>query len=271
MSWPLIVLLLAGAGIVAGILAGLLGIGGGIIIVPVLFETFALMDIDPSARMHLAVGTSLATIIPTSIRSLMAHRKKGAVDEALLKSWSLAMFIGVLAGTGLSAFVSGQSLTAVFAVVALLVSLFMAFGRDDMVISKTLPTGIFGYSLPAILGAISAMMGIGGGTLTVPALTLYNYPIHRAVGTAPGFGLIIGILGTIGFIVSGFGHADLPPWPNTLGYVSIPGLILVFPATILAAPWGVWIAHNLSKSMLRRAFALFLFVSACRMIWGLLG
>ncbi len=271
LSWPLIVLLLAGAGIIAGILAGLLGIGGGIIIVPVLFETFSAMGIDPGARMHLAVGTSLATIIPTSVRSLLAHRKKGAVDEALLKKWGPPMVVGVLLGTVLATYVSGKSLTGVFAFVALGVSLFMALGREEMAISGRLPTGFFGFFLPAILGGISAMMGIGGGTLTVPTLTLYKYPIHRAVGTAPGFGLMIGILGTIGFVYSGIGDAALPPWPYSAGYISTLGLILIFPATILAAPWGVWMAHKLSRLMLRRAFALFLFISAARMIWDLLG
>ena len=271
MGWPFIVTMLAGAGIIAGVLAGLLGIGGGIIIVPVLFEAFTIMDLDPAVRMHLAVGTSLATIIPTSIRSLMAHRKRGAVDELLLKSWGPPMVFGVIVGTAIAALVSGNSLTAVFAFIALIVSLLMAFGQEDMVISEKLPTRPFGRILPATLGAISAMMGIGGGTLTVPILTLYKYPIHRAVGTAPGFGLIIGILGTIGFVVSGLNDAALPPWPNTIGYVSIIGLILIFPATVLAAPWGVMIAHKMTRLTLRRAFALFLFISAVRMIWSLIG
>lgn len=263
---PLAVAMLV-TGVFAGILAGLLGVGGGIVIVPVLFHIFSFLGIDEAVRMHVAVGTSLATIIPTSISSARAHFKRGSVDVDLLKSWGVPIFVGVLIGTGLASYVRGEVLTGVFAVVALFVSANMALKPDGWTISDHLPTGATKHGLGGFIGAFSAMMGIGGGTLSVPILSACSYPIRRAVGTASAIGLIIAIPGTIGFIASGI---DVPNRPfGSIGYANMIGFALIVPATILSAPYGAKIAHTISTGGLRKAFALFLFLTSLRMIYSL--
>ena len=269
---PQFFLLFAGgilvAGLVAGLLAGLLGVGGGIVIVPVLFNVFLFLGIDEAVRMHLAVGTSLATIIPTAITSARGHFKRGAVDAELLKSWGPAIFVGVLAGTILGGNVRGQVLTAVFAVIALLVAANMAFRKEGMTLADALPGGIGRAAMGLGIGAFSVMMGIGGGTLTVPILTAFNYPIRRAVGTASAIGFIIGVPGAIGFILAGLGAANLPPL--SIGYANLIGFALIVPATMTMAPVGVRIAHTIKPRTLRLAFGFFLLVTSLRMFWSLL-
>lgn len=259
------VLLLTGA--VAGVLAGLLGVGGGIVIVPVLFNLFPFLGIDESVRMHLAVGTSLATIIPTSIMSARAHARRGSIDGALLKSWGPAMFLGVALGTVLGAGARGEVLTAIFAVVALLVAANMAFRREDMILAASLPAGLLRHAMGAVIGGFSVVMGIGGGTLSVPVLTAFNMAIRRAVGTASALGFIIAVPGTIGFIIAGLDVPALPP--GSLGYVNLIGFALIVPTTMLTAPLGARIAHTISPSLLRKAFALFLFATSLRMFASL--
>jgi len=263
---PLAIAMLC-TGVVAGILAGLLGVGGGIVIVPVLFHIFTYIGIDESVRMHVAVGTSLATIIPTSISSARAHFKRGSVDTDLLKSWGVAILIGVVIGTALAGYVKGAVLTAVFATVALIVSANMAFRPDGWTVTEKLPSGALKHFIAMIIGGFSSMMGIGGGTLSVPILSACSYPIRRAVGTASAIGLIIAIPGTIGFILSGLGVPDRPF--GSIGYANMIGFALIVPATIISAPFGVKLAHTISTAWLRKAFALFLFLTALRMIYSL--
>jgi uncharacterized protein len=260
---------LVAVGVVAGILAGLLGVGGGIIIVPALFHVFGLIGIDEDVKMHLAVGTSLATIIPTSISSMRAHMKKGAVDMDLLKSWGPWIAIGVIAGTLLAGFVKGATLTAVFATIALIVAVHMAFGRESWRIAEAPPTGAGKGVIASLIGGFSVMMGIGGGTIAVPTLVLFSYPVHKAVGTASAIGLIIGVPGTIGFILGGLGHPDLPPF--SVGYMSLVGFALLTPTTVWFAPIGARIAHAIDRKALRRVFAVFLALTSARMFWQLLG
>jgi uncharacterized membrane protein YfcA len=266
--WPLILALLA-AGVVAGILAGLLGVGGGIVIVPVLFHIFTGLGIDEGVRMHLAVGTSLATIIPTSIRSLMSHAKRGAVDFDLLRLWAPAIFVGVLLGGALAAYSPGETLTLIFAVIALAVAFHMAFGKEEWRIADTMPAKWIQSTLGVILGALSTLMGIGGGTFGVTTMTLYGYPIHRAIATASGFGVIISIPGAITFIASGWGKEVLPSL--SVGHVNLIGFALIAPMTVLTAPIGVRIAHSLPRKTLARAFAFFLGLTSVRMFWSLWG
>lgn len=254
-------------GLFAGVLAGLLGVGGGIVIVPVLFHILTGFNIDPSVKMHLAVGTSLATIIPTSIMSARSHHKRGSVDFDLLKSWAPMALIGALIGTVIAVYVRGAVLTGVFAVVALIVAAHMAFAREGMHISDRLPRAPLKHLIAVIIGGFSTMMGIGGGTLSVPTLTLFNFPIKRAVGTASALGLVIAIPGTIGFLYSGIGMPNRPPL--SIGYVSLIGFALIVPATMLAAPWGARMAHAMSTKWLRRAFALFLAITSARMFYSL--
>lgn len=261
--------LLAATGLIAGILAGLLGVGGGIVIVPVLYHVFSYLGIDDAVRMHLAVGTSLATIIPTSIRSARAHYARGAVDATLLRAWGPAMLAGAAVGAWGATLADFRVLTAVFAAVALLVALHMGLGRIEWRIADSAPVGIRAWPLAGIIGGISAMMGIGGGTLSVPTLTLLGSPIHRAVGTAAAFGLVISVPAMTGFVWGGLGVAGLPPF--SAGYVNLLGFGLIVPMTLLAAPLGARLAHALSQVRLRQAFALFLGVTALRMLSDVFG
>lgn len=265
---PWLVPLLALTGIIAGLLAGLLGVGGGIVIVPVLYHVFSYLGIDVEIRMHLAVGTSLATIIPTSIRSALIHYRKGSFDIILFRSWVPGVFIGALLGTWLANLVAFTTLTTIFAIVALFVSLHMGFGRKDLQLGAAPLGGIGLASLTGSIGALSAMMGIGGGILSVPTMTLFGIPIHRAVGTAAGLGTAIAIPAVIGFMLGGRGVTGMPPL--SIGYVNWLGFGLIVPATILTVPLGARLAHALNPNPLRKVFAFFLGITAIRMFTDIL-
>jgi uncharacterized membrane protein YfcA len=256
------------AGVVGGLVAGTLGVGGGIVIVPVLYHVLSLMGVDPDVRMHIAVGTSLATIIPTSFSSARSHNAKGAVDWDILRRWLVPLIVGVLIGSALAGWARGQWLALFFACVALPVAIHLAFSSDTRRISDHLPTGFFGFLLPAGISGVSTMMGIGGGTVGVPAMTLFGVPIHRAVGTASAFGTIISIPGTIGAIIAGWHAAHLPPY--SIGYVNLLGFILIAPASYIVAPYGAQIAHMTDVKRLRMLFAFFIAVTAARMLYDAL-
>jgi uncharacterized membrane protein YfcA len=250
---------------VSGILAGLLGIGGGIVIVPVMEAALTYVGVDEAIRMHVSVGTSLATIIPTSIASSRAHHRRGAVDLALVRRWSLFVLLGALAGTAIAARVHSDVLSIVFAVVALVVALKMILPLEGRSIAPQVPKGPLVPLLPGCIGAVSSMMGIGGGTLSVAVLTLFNQPIHRAVGTAALFGLAISLPGTIGFMIAGLDDPRVPP--GSIGYVNLLGFAVISPATYLAAPLGAAIAHRLSRRRLSLLFGIFLVIVAVRMFY----
>lgn len=268
--WFLAVLIAAllAVGAFAGLLAGLLGVGGGIVIVPALYHLFGFLGVDDAIRMHLAVGTSLATIIPTSLSSLRSHLRRDAVDVALLRSWGPAIAFGVVAGAALMSVAKGTALALVFASVALVVAVHMAAGTETLRVSDRLPAGPVRAVIGVMIGLVSTMMGIGGGTLTVPTLVLCNYPIRRAVGTAAAIGLIIAVPGTIGAIIGGWDLAGVPPL--SLGYVSLLGFAFIVPATVLMAPVGARIAHTINTRLLRRLFALFLGLTSARMFYDVL-
>ena len=251
-------------GAIGGLLAGLLGVGGGIVIVPVLELVLAWLGVDASVRMHVTVATSLATIIPTSISSSRAHHAKGAVDVDQLRLWGVAIFIGAVAGVLIASYVSGDALSAIFGTVALLVAVKMLLPLDGKHIAEKLPGGIGGQILPFTIGGVSSMMGIGGGPLSVPLMTLFNFPIHRAVGTASLFGLLISVPATLGFIATGWGEPGLPV--GSLGYVNLIGLAVIAPVAYFAAPWGVRLAHALTKRQLGLMFGCFLMIVAIRML-----
>jgi len=269
LSWFLMLaLVMAGTGLVSGTLAGLLGVGGGIVIVPVLFNVLPLLDIHPEVQMKLSVATSLATIIPTSIMSARKHYERGAIDVPLLKSLTVSIVVGVLLGTALAIWVRGPVLSAVFATVALLVALQLGLTGTDFKLRETFPTGALRHALGAVIGGISAMMGIGGGTVGVPIMNMFGAPIRKAVATASAFGVIIAIPATIGFIWAGWGNPLMPPW--SVGYVSLVGFALITPTSLISTPWGVHLAHTIPPLLLKRVFALFLAITAIRMFYGLL-
>jgi uncharacterized membrane protein YfcA len=255
------------AGLLAGFVAGLLGVGGGIVVVPVLFQAFTMLDVDPAVRMHLAVGTSLATIVPTGLRSARAHQRRGAVDMDLLRAWSVPVLLGVLLGSALSSVLVGDVLSGVFAVVALVVAVQMAVFGPQAKLADRLPGQPAKSLMAGVIGTISAMMGIGGGTLCVPVLSLFNYPIRYAVGTASAIGLIIAVPGTAGFVIAGWGAAGLPPF--SVGYVNLLGFAVIVPATIMTAPLGAKAAHTIPQRALRLSFAAFLFITSLRMFYGI--
>jgi uncharacterized membrane protein YfcA len=258
---------MAATGLASGLLAGLLGVGGGIVIVPVLFSVFPFFGIAEAVQMKLAVGTSLATIIPTSIQSARKHFAKGTMDVALLRSLVPAITVGVALGTLLGILVQGRVHTAVFAVIALAVALNMGFTRVDWRLRESFPTGKRRHAIGGFIGAVSAMMGIGGGTVGVPILSMFGAPIRSAVATASAFGVIISIPATAGFLYGGWGNPALPPF--SLGYVNLLGFALIVPASLLAAPWGVQLAHSIPPLLLKRCFAVFLGLTVLRMVWSL--
>jgi len=251
-------------GVISGLLAGLLGVGGGIVIVPVLFWGLTLFGFPSAIINHLAVGTSLAVIIPTSISSMRAHSRRGTVDWSLLRLWGPAIFTGALIGGVMSKFIPGTGLRLVFGVVGLLVAINMASPKH-LVVSGHLPKkGWANRAIATVIGFISSLMGIGGGTLSVPTLTSFSYPVHRAVGTSAALGLLIAIPGVAGFIWAGLGVAGRPPL--SLGFVSLPAAAIIAPVSFLLAPWGAKLAHTLNPRYLRLAFAFFLAITAGRML-----
>ena len=251
-----------------GLLAGLLGVGGGIVIVPVLFWVFTFTRIDPDAAMPVAVATSLATIVATAISSARAHHRRGAVDMGLLRRWGPWMAAGALLGGALAGLADAEALMLVFGGVGILVSVNLALPKA-LVLAPALPASRGAQpALAGMIGTVSAMMGIGGGTLGVPILTAFSVPVHRAVGTASALGLIIAVPAVIALIVAGWGAEDRPPL--SLGYVNLVAFALIVPISTLIAPLGARLAHALDARWVRRAFALFLSLTAFRMLWSAL-
>lgn len=255
---------LVGTGIFAGILAGLLGVGGGIVIVPVLFFLFQSFGVSPESAMLIATATSLATIVPTSISSMRSHSHKGNVDFALLKRWAGFILIGVLMGSWLVTRVEGSLLTILFGVIASLSALNMLLRAKKSALFSQLPNVMGQRVMASSVGFFSAMVGIGGGTISVPLLSLYNYPAHKAVGTAAAIGLIISLPGALTMLVLGNTPADAPA--GTLGLVNIIGFICIVPLTVLFAPVGVSLAAKLDAAKLKKVFALVLLFTGLRML-----
>jgi uncharacterized membrane protein YfcA len=270
-SWSELALLvgaLLAAGCVTGLLAGLLGIGGGGILLPVLFELFGALGVDEDLRMHLAVGTSLAVIVPTSIRSFAGHRAKGAVDMVLLRSMALPVVVGVGLGAMLARYASDSALKEVWVGAATLIAIKLAFGRDWR-LGEAVPGQPFRALYGGFVGLVSTLMSIGGGVFITAMMTFYGQPIQRAVATSSGFGPLIAIPGALGFVWAGWGAAGLPP--GSLGYVSLLGALLIIPTSVAAAPLGVHLAHGISRRKLELAFALFLLTVGLRFLLSLLG
>lgn len=255
---------LLATGAVAGILAGLLGVGGGIVIVPILVYLFSLIGVPGDVAMHLAVGTSLATIIPTSLVSARSHHRRGAVDFSLLRLWAPCIFLGAAAGGVLAKFVDGSLLRSVFGCVALVVALNMA-SPWKLVLASALPgSGVVNWAISGAIGLLSSLMGVGGGTLSVPTLTLFSVPVRHAVGTSAALGLAIAVPATAGFIWSGLDAPNRPP--GSVGYVNVAAAILIFSATVLTAPQGAKLAHAINPRVLKLSFALFLGITAAQML-----
>ncbi|WJG07589.1 sulfite exporter TauE/SafE family protein [Aliiglaciecola sp. LCG003] len=262
-NYPTILALML-TGVFAGLLAGLLGVGGGIVIVPVLYFLFQHFGVSPDSAMVIATATSLATIIPTSISSIRSHHKKGNVDIPLLKAWAGFILLGVLIGSYLVTKLNGQYLAGMFAVIATLAALNMLFRAGKPAVFSSLPS-MPGQSLMATtIGSLSAMVGIGGGTLSVPTLTACSYPAHKAVGTAAAIGLLISLPGATMMLLFGTTPDDAPLL--TFGLVNVVGFVCIVPLTVLFAPVGANLASKLDATLLKRIFAVTLLITGLRML-----
>jgi uncharacterized membrane protein YfcA len=259
---------LLAAGMVTGFLSGLLGIGGGGILVPVLYETFGALGVDPAIRMHVALGTSLAVVAPTTLRSFLAHRAKGTPDVGLIRQLGPWLVVGVVLGVLTAERSSSAALMAIWAVFGSLMALKMVLGRDDWRLGKAVPTGWGGAAFMVAVGFVSVLMSIAGAVFTVTFMTLYGRPLLRAVGTSAGFGPMIAVPGLVGLAWAGWGVSGLPPM--SVGYVNVLGALVVMAASIATVPLGARMAHGISKRRLELAFALFLAVVSGRYIYLLL-
>jgi len=256
------ILLVIGA--LAGVIAGLLGVGGGIILVPAFYYTFVSLGYDSVMIMQICVATSLATIVFTSVRSVLGHNKKGAVDWDILRTWAPGIALGAVLGVLTARGMKSESLMIVFGVLGVIVGLYLAFGKRDWRLGDRMPGGVARAIASPVVGFLSVLMGIGGGSFGVPLMTLYGRPIHRAVATAAGFGVIIAVPSVLGFLASGWGVAGKPPL--TVGLVNIPAFVIVVSMTLVTAPLGVRLAHAMDPKPLKRVFAAFILVMAANML-----
>jgi len=257
------------AGVVTGLLAGLFGIGGGAVIVPVLFEVFRIVDVPEAVRMQLCVGTSLAIIVPTAARSYRAHRATGMVIPEVMRSWAPPAVAGVAVGSTAAAFAPGGLLKAAFVVIAGIIATKLLVGREDWVLSDHLPGRLGMTACGFLVGLASSLMGVSGGSLATMALTLYARPIHNAVATSAGLGVPITIAGTIGYVLAGLPYqAALPPL--SIGFVSVIGVVMVAPISSYVAPFGARLAHTLPRRRLEIGFGLFLLIVSARFVVSLL-
>lgn len=260
---------LVAAGAITGLLAGVFGVGGGAVIVPILYEVFRVIGVPEEVRMPLCVGTSLAVIIPTSIRSFNAHRAKGMVDMSVLRVWAIPVVLGVVAGSYIARYAPADLFKIVFVVVAVASALRLLFASDRWQLGTEMPGKVLMTIYGGIIGVLSALMGIGGGQLSSLFMTFYGRPIHQAVATSSGLGVLISIPGALGYIYAGWPKMDVLP-PLSLGYVSFIGFLLFIPTSIWTAPIGARLAHRMSKRRLEVVFGIFLLSVAARFIWSLL-
>ncbi len=251
-------------GAFAGLIAGLLGVGGGIFLVPTFYFAFERLGYTTPDLMQICLATSLATIAVTSVRSVMAHEKKGAVDWAVLKGWGPGIAFGAMLGVIAAAGLRNEVLMAIFGVLGVAIGLYLAFGRDSWRLGPQMPTGAGRLGVSPVIGFLSVLMGIGGGSFGVPLMTLYSVPIHRAVATAAGFGVIIAIPSVLGFLLVPGQGPDRPPY--TLGQVNVVAFVVVVAMTLVTAPWGARLAHATDPKPLRRIFAIFITVMALNML-----
>ena len=259
---------LVAAGALTGLLAGVFGVGGGAVIVPILYEVFRVIGVPEEVRMPLCVGTSLAVIIPTSIRSFQAHRAKGMVDMSILKIWAIPVVLGVVVGSYIARFAPADLFKIIFVIVAIFSALRLLFASDRWQLGTEMPGKVLMSIYGGVIGVLSALMGIGGGQLSSLFMTFYGRPIHQAVATSSGLGVIISIPGARGFIYAGWPKMDILP-PLSLGYVSLIGFLLFIPTSIWTAPIGARLAHRLSKRKLEVVFGIFLLLVAARFMWSL--
>ena len=259
---------LAIAGVATGVLAGLFGVGGGAIIVPVLYQTLRFTGVNDEVAMPVSVGTSLAVIVPTSIASARTHFAKGAVDMATIRGWILPVVLGVALGAAIARNAPAALFKLVFVGISMFTAVRMLGGFTDWRLGDKPPKGPLSWVVGALIGLLSALMGVGGGQLVNLYMSLFGAPIHVAVGTAAGVGALISAPGAVGFAIAGFGKLELPP--GSIGFVSLIGFAFIAPMAALAAPYGARLAHAWPKRKLELAFGLFLVVIIARFLASLI-
>jgi uncharacterized protein len=265
----LLALWILGGGILVGILAGLFGIGGGAVIVPVLYEVFRALDVPEEVRMQLCIGTSLAIIVPTTVRSYIAHKKKGAVIPDVVRIWTVPAVVGVAIGSVTATYAPSAVFKIAFVVFASFISARMLFGADRLNLGSELPGRPLLRFYGFITGLFSSLVGVSGGAVSNAVLTLYGQSMQRAVATSSGIGVPITIAGTIGYMLAGWPHmAQLPPL--SIGFVSLLGFALMAPVSSYTASYGVRLAHWLPRRKLEIAFGIFLLFASLRFIVSLI-
>jgi uncharacterized protein len=256
------------AGVITGLLAGLFGIGGGAVIVPVLYEVFRLLGVPEEVRMQLCVGTSIAIIVPTTIRSYLAHREKGLVIPQVIRLWAAPAVLGVICGAVIAAFAPAAVFKVAFIVIAAFIAIKFLFAGDRWNLGDELPgtalMSVYGFGI----GLAGSLMGVSGGSLSNIVLTLYGKPIHNAVATSAGLGVPITIVGALGYIAAGLPHEALLP-PLSLGFVSLIALAVMAPLSSLTAPYGARLAHKMSRRTLEITFASYLLLISLRFVVSL--
>ena len=252
-------------GVVTGLLAGLFGIGGGAVIVPVLYEVFRILDVPDAVRMQLCVGTSLAIIVPTTIQSYLTHRAKGLVVPGVLRLWALPAVLGVVCGAAIAYFAPAAVFKIAFVVIAIFIATKFLFAGDRWNLGTDLPGPLPMRLYGFIIGLTSSLMGVSGGSLSNIALTLCGKSIHQAVATSAGLGVPITIVGTLGYVLAGLHDRALLP-PFSLGFVSLIGVVIMAPVSSFAAPYGARLAHRLSRRTLEIAFSIFLLLISARFL-----
>jgi uncharacterized membrane protein YfcA len=257
------------AGVVTGILAGLFGIGGGAVIVPVLFEVFRVLGVPDEVRMQLCVGTSLAIIVPTTMRSYRAHRAKGLVIPEVVRSWTVPAVIGVAVGSVAAAFAPASLFKIAFALIASVIATKLLVGGNKWVPGSNLPDRLPKTGYGFLVGLASSLMGISGGSLATMVLTVYGKPIHNAVATSAGVGVPITMAGVIGYILAGLPHQAALPFLS-IGFVSVIGVVMIAPISSYVAPIGARLAHALPRRLLEIGFGVFLLVASARFVVSLI-
>jgi len=255
-------------GVVTGVLAGLFGIGGGAIIVPVLYEVFRVIGVPEDVRIQLCIGTSLAIIVPTTIRSYQSHRAAGMEVAGIIRLWWLPALVGVALGSAIAVIAPPAVFKIAFVVVATTIAAKLLFGRVDWRLGEELPPGLMGRALGFLVGLVSALMGVSGGSISNMILTLYGKTIHQAVATSAGLGVPITIAGTLGYMLAGLPKQNLMP-PLSIGFVSLIGFALMAPVSSFTASYGARLAHWLPKRRLEIAFGIFLLLVSLRFLASL--
>ena len=263
----LIAMLLVG-GVVSGLLSGLFGVGGGGVLVPVLYELLGALSVPADIRLQMAVGTTFAIIIPTGIRSSLAHYRRGSMDVAVLRTLAPAAMFGVAIGLVVAHFAGSTTLKLIWVVSAVCIALYQFFGDKNWRLGETMPGPAVEVPVGIAVGLLATLMGVGGAAYLVPFMMLYGRPVHQAIGTSSGISSAVAIPAMLGYIWAGWGVAGLPP--GSLGFVSILGAATMIPTSVVAAPWGVRMAHGLTRRQLELGFGSFIALVAARFVFALI-